>query len=227
MYGLKQVARLAWDLLIKRLKLHGSSPNKITPNVWSHESRRTKFILCVDDIGVKYYSKQYADHLLQALQQHYAVTIDWEGKNYCELPLEWNYINEYITISMPNYVIKALQKLQHTFPKKNNLLHIFGTNQIMVERPSLHRHLTYRLNLTKKENEMFNILLAPSYTTEEQLIQLFFQPSMIPQISKHDQLTKPTLPLKYSLITCPPIRMQKSATIKAICNYMQILMLPI
>ena len=81
MYGLKQAARLANDLLQKRLKPYGYVPDPICPCIWKHNTRRTIFCLCVDDFGVKYYTKDDANHLIGALKD-YKVTIDWEGKNY-------------------------------------------------------------------------------------------------------------------------------------------------
>ena len=118
MYGPKQAARLAYDALVKNLKQHGYQPDRYCPNIWKHEIRKTKFCLCVDDFGVKYYSKEDANHLIAALQQNYDITIDWEGKHFCGLNIDWNYPDGYVDISMKHYVIKALQKLQHTFPKR-------------------------------------------------------------------------------------------------------------
>ena len=64
MYGLKQAAVLAYDNLVKNLSSHGYSPIPHTIGIWQHATRRTKFCLCVDDFGVKYFTKQDADHLL-------------------------------------------------------------------------------------------------------------------------------------------------------------------
>ena len=38
------------------------------------------FCLCVDDFGVKYFSKDDANHLIQTLNNKYECTIDWEGE---------------------------------------------------------------------------------------------------------------------------------------------------
>ena len=82
MYGLKQAARLAYNLIKERLAPHGYKPDPVSPNIWTHDTRRTIFCLCVDDFGVKYYSKADADHLINALKD-YKITIDWKGNNYC------------------------------------------------------------------------------------------------------------------------------------------------
>ena len=118
MYGLKEAAMLAREKIIKVLAPHGYQPSKFAPNIWTHHTRRTKFCLCVDDFGVKYYSKADADHLIQALQQVYDLTVDFDGKEYCDLTLNSNYQAQYVDVSMPQFVTKSLQKLQHPKPSK-------------------------------------------------------------------------------------------------------------
>ena len=67
MYGLKQAARLAHDKFVTVLAKYGYNPDRIYPNFWTHNTRRTKFCLCVDDFGIKYYSNDDADYLVNAL----------------------------------------------------------------------------------------------------------------------------------------------------------------
>ena len=117
MYGLKQAARLAYDLIKERLAPHGYKPDPLSPNIWTHNSRKTIFCLCVDDFGVKYYSKADADHLISALKD-YKLTIDWTGSDYCGLKINRNYSKGWVDISMPNYVQKTLTKLNHPKPIK-------------------------------------------------------------------------------------------------------------
>ena len=74
--------------------------------------------MCVDDFGVKFFNKQDADHLINALKD-YKLTIDWSGQNYCGLRLTWDYQNGWVDIEMPNYIVsKTLEKLEHPQPKK-------------------------------------------------------------------------------------------------------------
>ena len=87
MYGLKQAPRLAYDNLVKNMEKFGYQPDKITPNIWTHKTRRTKFCLCVDDFGIKYFSEEDADHLIQALRANYDITVDETGANFCGLTL--------------------------------------------------------------------------------------------------------------------------------------------
>ena len=71
--------------------VHGYTPCPNTLGIWHHTTRKTKFCLCVDDFGVKYYSKADAQHLLDSLSENYTHTVDWQGQNFCGLRLEWNY----------------------------------------------------------------------------------------------------------------------------------------
>ena len=80
MYWLKQAAKLAREQLIKTLKPFGYYPTTESQNIWAHTTRKTKFCLCVDDFGIKYYNESDADHLMTALRTAYEITIDKTGK---------------------------------------------------------------------------------------------------------------------------------------------------
>ena len=82
--------------------------------MWKHNSRPTVFSLCVDDFGVKYYSTEDVQHLVNAIEKQYTCKVDWSGKNFLGLHLNWNYDKNYVDISMPEYVSNALKRLQHT-----------------------------------------------------------------------------------------------------------------
>jgi hypothetical protein len=68
-----------------------SVQDRITHILWTHSHRPVQFSLVVDDFGVKYVGKQHADHLMNALQEIYEVSEDWEGKLYCGITLNWDY----------------------------------------------------------------------------------------------------------------------------------------
>jgi hypothetical protein len=89
-----------------------------THGLWRHKTRHITFTLVVDDFGVKYVGKEHADHLLNALKQHYEVTEDYEGKLYCGIFLKWDYENRTVDFSMPGYIENALHKFQHNPPNR-------------------------------------------------------------------------------------------------------------
>jgi len=117
-YGLPQAGILANQLLKKRLRPHGYYEVPHTPGLWKHVTRPIQFTLTVDDFGVKYTGKEHAQHLIDALNQHYKLEIDWDGKLYCGISLKWDYDARHVDISMPGYITKLLEKFQHPPPAK-------------------------------------------------------------------------------------------------------------
>jgi hypothetical protein len=67
-------------LLLDNLQSHGYVKAGLTPGLFKHQTRKTIFSLVVDDFGVKYSNLNDANHLINSLQQHYPITIDWTGK---------------------------------------------------------------------------------------------------------------------------------------------------
>ena len=70
MYGLKQAAILTYDHLRKSLEPYGYYPVPGTTGIWEHSTRPTKLCVCVDDFGVKYWSKEDADHFCNSLGKY-------------------------------------------------------------------------------------------------------------------------------------------------------------
>ena len=118
MYGLKQAALLAYQHLVNQLAPHGYHPCPYTTGLWEHDTRPTNFCLCINDFGVKYVSTADADHLLNSLRQHYKISVDWAGTDYCGLSIKWNYAKKYVDISMPGYIASTLERLQHPKPAR-------------------------------------------------------------------------------------------------------------
>ena len=129
--------------MVEHLKSYGYYPQQHAQNIWAHKTRRTKFCLYVDDFGIKYYSRDDAEHLISALKDAYTVTVDNTGGNFCGLHLEWNYTEGYVDISMPNYVTKALERLGHMAPPRpqqlleafTNRHHLFCMSCTKVQPP--------------------------------------------------------------------------------------------
>ena len=88
MPGLKQAGKIAHDRLREHLKKYGYAPVQRTSALWKHNSRKIIFSLVIDDFGIKNIEKTDALHLIQALQDLYEITIDWNGKKYCGLTLD-------------------------------------------------------------------------------------------------------------------------------------------
>ena len=118
MYGLKQASVIAYQQLVKNLDGHGYYPIPFTTGLWYHLTLKTKFCLCVDDFGIKFFSQQDSNHLLTALRQKYDVTVEWTGDNYLGIEIDWEYKKGHVDITMPEYIPKPLNRLNHPAPKK-------------------------------------------------------------------------------------------------------------
>jgi len=73
----------------------------------------------VDDFRVSCVGKEYANFLIQVLQDNgYTITHDWTGSIFCGITLKWDYTNGTVNMSMPGYIKKALnrfaQRILHT-----------------------------------------------------------------------------------------------------------------
>ena len=113
MPGLKQAGKISNDRFKKHLEKYGYEPMRHTPALWKYASHDIVFTLVVDVFGVKYTNRQNTEHLRNGLQLLYPVTTYWTGFKKMGLTLKWDHINRMVDISMPNYVLASLHKLQH------------------------------------------------------------------------------------------------------------------
>jgi hypothetical protein len=116
MYGLPQAGILATQLLEKRLAKKGYYQCQHTPGLWQHVWRNIVFCIVVDNFGIKVTNKANMIHLKEALEEHYTVTVNWEGTFFCGIKLTWDYINHHDDTHMPGYIPKAHTKYQHPHP---------------------------------------------------------------------------------------------------------------
>ena len=76
------------------------------------------FSLVVGDFGVKYQGIQHTKHLKEALEKYYEVAVDWKGRLFCGITLDWNYKMRHVDLSVPGYAQIKRTKYQHANPKK-------------------------------------------------------------------------------------------------------------
>ena len=62
------------------------------------------FSLVVDDFGVKYQGIQHAKHLKEELEKYYEVALDWKGRLFFGINLNWNYNMRHVDLFVPGYV---------------------------------------------------------------------------------------------------------------------------
>jgi hypothetical protein len=117
-WGLPQAGILANKHLRRKLAPFGYTECVNTPGLWKHETQPISFTLVINNVGVKYVSKNNVDHLIASIEMTYTLTEDWTGNLYCGITLEWDYVNQHINISMPNYIKRKLQEYGHIIPTR-------------------------------------------------------------------------------------------------------------
>jgi hypothetical protein len=118
MYGLPQAGILANELLQRNLAKDGYRPTQHTHGLWTHDTHLISFSLVVDDFGVKYVGREYAEHLMECIKKNYNISNDWNGSAYCGLTLDWDYKHRTVDLSMPGYIKADLHKYQHAAPAR-------------------------------------------------------------------------------------------------------------
>ena len=109
MYGLPQAGLLAQERLVKHLALHDYHQTS-TSCLFRHSSNGTVFPLVVDDLRVKYTTKEGVDHLITTLQTLYPITVDWSGAQYLGFSIAFDRKLHTVTLTMPGYIAKVLQR---------------------------------------------------------------------------------------------------------------------
>ena len=82
--------------------------------------------MVVDEFGVKYVGKKHAEHLINAIQENYQVSTDWEGNRYYGISIKWNDQKQVVDLSMAGYIQAELNRLQNSSPsRKEHAPHIW------------------------------------------------------------------------------------------------------
>jgi hypothetical protein len=121
MYGLPQAGLLANKLLKKCLSKHRYRQSKLVHGLRKHDTRPIQFTLVVNNFGIKYVGEEYAQHLKNALKEHYKLTCNWTGKQNIGITLDWVYNKRHVHLFMPNYVQKTLKQFQHKAVKQQHV----------------------------------------------------------------------------------------------------------
>jgi hypothetical protein len=111
LFGHPAAGKLSEDQLLPRLAAAGYHQTAI-PCLFRHESRPIQFTLIVDDFGVKYKNRADAEHLLQTLECFHQMRVDWTGRNYVGYEINHDRIARTLTLSMPGYVAKIINRFR-------------------------------------------------------------------------------------------------------------------
>ncbi len=109
-YGLPQAGLLAQQQLIKLLAEHGYHQTPNTPCLFRHATRDVTFTLVVDDFLIKYQLDEDLEHLFSVLRSTYEITSDLTASKYIGMNISFDRSARTVSLSMPDYVRKALQR---------------------------------------------------------------------------------------------------------------------
>ena len=84
--------------------------------MWMNKSRNTNFTLLVDNFGIKFDSPLNLKHSIDALKQKCTISFDMKGSLLVGVTLKWNYQSRAYHFSIPDYIAKLLQSLNHPSP---------------------------------------------------------------------------------------------------------------
>mmetsp|Transcript_17385 Transcript_17385/g.24552 ORF Transcript_17385/g.24552 Transcript_17385/m.24552 type:complete len:288 (+) Transcript_17385:996-1859(+) len=192
MYGLKQATQIAYDLLLTRSQTAGYYSCQFTAELFRHESRPIAFTLCIDDFGIKYTNQADIDHLIATLRSNYEITIDWKGRHYCDLTLEWNYNNRYCDVHMLEYIPAMLSKFNYVPPyRKQHAPLPMDAATIWEEITTSKRKNCLLFYQSLKLFAPYNQKLVPFCSMPEPLITPSYQLSTSWDKHKLAQLLKP------------------------------------
>ena len=123
-YGLAQAGILARQRLFELLNKNGyKALSEDHPCLFKHEVNDIVFCLVVDDFGVKYKKKEHVQHLIDTLEQLYAIKVNWAGNACVGFNIEHDKVEQTLTLSIPRYIEDAVKR--------------FGVDtQKVVENPS-------------------------------------------------------------------------------------------
>ena len=145
-YGLKQAAILTNQQLQTNIAKEGYYPIPGTSGLWKYRTRWTKIVLCIDDFGIKYFSKDDLKHFLHSIKKYYDYHIDELESHYIGLTLKWNCDRRMGEVSMPGYIQKLLKCAKHPtlispqYSPHEHLLFVLGIKGTRSIRDG--RHIT-------------------------------------------------------------------------------------
>ncbi len=108
MYVLSHIGIITQKLLEEQLAKHRYHQSNKTPGFWKHDWRPISFSLIVENFGIKYMGKEHIDHLIKILKEFYVVDKEYEGKKYCRITLDFDYVKLQIHLLIPGYCNKEL-----------------------------------------------------------------------------------------------------------------------
>ena len=111
-YGLPQAGALSQQRLFKHLEANGYFQLHHAPALFRNRDGTIRFALVVDDFAVVWSSKTAMNHFLGTLRKLYTIKVDYQGLQYLGLSIRINRHQRHVTLSMPGYIARLLQRVR-------------------------------------------------------------------------------------------------------------------
>ena len=111
MYDQPAAGRIAQTDFKALVSSHGYYEHPDVPCLLLHRTRPTVFTLIVDDIGIKAFSEDDLQHLINTIRNKWEVKVNRTGAKYNGVRVIWNYCDNILITDVPNYVAEALARL--------------------------------------------------------------------------------------------------------------------
>ena len=142
MYGLPQAGLLAQQRPITHLASEGYHQTDTTC-LFRHVTNGAVFSLVVDDFGVKYTNMDGVNHLIQTAS---TITVDWTGSKYLGFSIDFDQRHRTVTLSMPGYIAKVLQRFAPLLKIGANSLAVYIPPKYGVGQQTPHIDTSTRLS---------------------------------------------------------------------------------
>jgi hypothetical protein len=124
-YGLPQAGALSQARLFTHLEQNGYHQLFHAPALFRNADGSIRFALVVDDFAVVWSTKTAMKHFLDTLCELYTIKVDHKGSKYLGMQIQVDRIQRHVTLSMPGYIAKLLQRVRPNGVKKSSTPSIY------------------------------------------------------------------------------------------------------
>ena len=131
-FGLRQSCKIPHNDFVQHLNKQGYVQAKNSDRLFFHGLCDISFTLVVDDFGIQYTNKDDVNHLISLMQGMCKFKVDFDTKQYIEIHLKWNDLEQTIRYAMKGYVEQAQENQNISSPAN-----ITRATQILSNRKSI------------------------------------------------------------------------------------------
>ena len=94
----------------------------------------------MDNFGVKFLGKKHVQHPIDTLKNYYEISFEYTGGLYYGIKMNWDYANETIVLTIPDYNSKSTKVIQLSHTKTLNSQPIAMEDTKIWTENIMHQH---------------------------------------------------------------------------------------